>query len=149
MELWSVAMATIFYASSLSLCDLRQQTQAKRFVPVPRLWILGLGFWEMGLDVWEKRRKRKKAGEEEGKNCLEKKMEKWVLFLSFWGLEEESRTIDGERKIRMKEEESRAGTRVPRGFEIHLSFTSTENLSLLGSSCYGELESKRLEMQVS
>ena len=48
----------------------------------------------------------------------------------------------------MREEESRAGTRVPCGFEIHLNFTSTENSSLLGSSCYGELESKRLGMLV-
>ena len=52
----------------------------------------------MGLDVWEKRRKGKKAGEEEEKNYLEKKMEKWVLFLGFWGLEEESGMVDGERK---------------------------------------------------
>ena len=57
--------------------------------------------------------------------------------------------VDGERKKRMKEEESRVGTRVPRGFEIHLSFTSIENSSLLSSRCYGELESKRLEMLVS
>ena len=53
------------------------------------------------------------------------------------------------RKKKKKEEESRVGTQVPRGFEIHLSFTSIENSSLLGSSCYGELESKRLEMLVS
>ena len=37
---------------------------------------------------------------------------------------------------------------LPCGFEIHLNFTSTENSSLLGSSCYGELKSKRLEMLV-
>ena len=37
-------MATIFYASSLSLCDLRQQAQAKRVVPVSRSCFLGLGF---------------------------------------------------------------------------------------------------------
>ena len=77
-----------------------------------------LGFLRLGRGEWDGRRRKKKKKE------------------------------DGERKKRMKEEESKAGTRVPRGFEIHLSFTSTENLSLLGSSCYGELESKRLKMLV-
>ena len=35
------------------------------FALISRLWFLGLGFWEMGLYVWWRRRRRK--------NCLEKK----------------------------------------------------------------------------
>ena len=42
----------------------------------------------------------------------------------------------------------KVGTRVPRGFSIHLNSTNTWNLSFKDSSYYSELEYKNLEILV-
>ena len=76
----------------------------------------GFGFWEMDLD-------------EEGRTVL-----------GFWGLEEGSGTVDGERKKKNEKEENDENrvlkSRFPRGFLVHLSIASTRKSSLLNSICY-------------
>ena len=91
------------------------------FALISRLWFLGLGFWEMGLDVWWRRRRRK--------NCLEKK--------NCLGMEDEKKKRNEGRRWSIGTWVLE--TRVPCGFIIRFSFASTQKSSLLDSSCYRNL----------